>query len=69
MDCTNPTEITKEDVDNLVSHLLNLEILKFTCFKCCKEFLPNYDTSLCDECFFSQFPKKNVHEFYKSFLE
>lgn len=65
-----PSEIRREDIDNLVKKLLNgdFDIKTRPCFKCGKDFLPNYDTEKCDECFFNQFPKDRVREFYRSFF-
>ena len=64
-----PTVLTKEDVDTCVEKLMSEEIESRTCEKCSKKFFPNYDQFKCDECFFSQFPKEQVKEFYKSILQ
>lgn len=66
-----PTELTVEDIDNFVNKMMNGDFdMKYRpCWKCSKEFLPNYDDVKCDECYFSQFPKEQVQEFYRSFFE
>jgi uncharacterized OB-fold protein len=63
-----PTELTTEDIDNLVHKLLNSDIKQEYCFKCGKEFFPRTN-GLCDECFFSQFPKDEVAKFCEGFLQ
>lgn len=67
---TDPTIITSEDVDSFAKSLLNgdFDIKYRPCWKCDKDFYPNYDMDKCDECFFAQFPKEEVKEFYKSFF-
>lgn len=63
-----PTILTCDDIDKMLLYLKNYEIKKRCCFKCSKDFFANYDDMKCDECFFSQFPKDDVRNFYKSFL-
>ena len=66
-----PTELTIQDIDNLVKKFMNgdFDIKKRECFTCSKEFFPNYHDFECDECFFSRFPEKEVERFYRSFFE
>lgn len=49
-----PTELTKEDIDAFVKSLMDgkFYIKKRSCWKCSKEFLPNYHDTECDECYF-----------------
>jgi hypothetical protein len=67
----SPTELTIEDVNKFLHELLNgdFDLKPRPCFKCSKEFFPNYDLTECDECFFSQFNKKDVEAFCKSFFD
>lgn len=71
LDCNCPTEITFQDIDTFFEKLKNGEYdpKMRRCFKCNKEFWPNYDIDKCDECYFSQFPKEQVKAFYRSFFE
>lgn len=68
-----PTELTSNDIDKFVQDLENGKyIIKMKqCFKCEKEHFPNYGSYLseCDECYFSRFPKEQVRQFFRSFLE
>ncbi len=64
-----PTEITRDDIDSVMSILENSEISIRTCFKCGCDFIPSYDIEKCDECFFSQFPKEQVEAFCRTFFE
>lgn len=64
-----PTEITREDIENFVANMMTAEIQKKNCWNCSKDFLPSYSSEVCDECFFSKFPKKERDKFYRSFLE
>lgn len=66
-----PTQITRTDIDKFIENLNSgkYDIKLRPCFKCSKEFYPNYDSEKCDECFFAQFPKDQVKEFYRSFFE
>lgn len=66
-----PTEISIEDFDKIIERFENgeFDIKMRQCFKCQKEFLPNYDDMKCDECYFSQFPKEQVKQFMRSFFE
>lgn len=67
------TELTREDIDAFVSDLMagKYDIKMRNCFKCSKEYFPNYGSHLdeCDECYFSRFPKEQVQEFCRSFFE
>ena len=71
LECKCPTELTLSYIDKVFSKLMNgdFDIKKRPCWKCSKDFLPNYDEMKCDECFFAQFPKEQVKEFCKSFFE
>lgn len=65
------TEITKEDIDKFVKHLMEMEIKPKKCMKCCKKyFFDSYGSHLCecDECYFSRFPKEEREEFFRSFF-
>jgi hypothetical protein len=65
------TILSREDIDNFLKKLLNgdFDIKKQTCLICTKEFFPNYDDCKCDECYFAQFPKEQVKQFYRSFFD
>ena len=64
-----PTELTREDIDSFFENLLTSDIPILCCIGCDKRFLQNYDYYLCDECYFAQFPKKEVKEYFESVLE
>lgn len=71
-ECDKPTEITQQDIDTFFNKLMTEEIKKHQCFKCSKEYYGGsygHPISECDECWFSRFPKKEVHAFYRSFFE
>lgn len=72
MNNDQPTELTKEDIDNFVKNLKeNSEIKSKTCIKCAKKHFNSYGYHLgeCDECYFKRFPKEQVENFYRSFFE
>ena len=64
------TELTIEDIENFVKDLMDgkHDIKMRPCWKCSKDFYPNYHHDECDECFFSKFPKDQVEAFYRSFF-
>lgn len=66
-----PTELTIADIDAMRARIENgdLDLKLRHCFKCGEDFLPNYDFSECDECYFSKFPKDQVEIFCRSFFE
>lgn len=66
-----PSVLCKEDVDKAADYLRNYEFQDMECVKCRKTFCESQlgTDGKCDECFFSQFPKEKVIEYYKSFLE
>lgn len=68
--CNCPTEITAKDIDDFFSKLMNddFDIKIRPCWKCSKDFFPNYHNAECDECYFSRFPKEEVEAFYRSFF-
>lgn len=72
MNNDQPTELTIEDIDNFVKNLKeNSEIKTETCIKCSKSYFNSYGyhKNECDQCYFSRFPKEEVKEFCRSFLE
>lgn len=64
-----PTKLTRDDIDKFFEMCMNHEIKMHNCFKCGKEFLPNYDIEKCDECFFSQFSKKTRMAYFQSIID
>jgi len=67
-----PTELTREDIDSFVLSLMDKEIQTHSCCKCSKEYIHDsygHHIGECDECWFSQFPKEQVQEFYRSLFE
>lgn len=70
MNDDEPTQLTSKDINDFMKKLENgdFDIKMHACWECSKEFLPNYDSMKCDECFFSQFPKDQVKAFYRSFF-
>lgn len=63
-----PTELTVDDINKFAKYLENYVIIEKECL-CGKSYIPNYSHILCDECFFSRFPKEQVEAFYRSFFE
>lgn len=68
-----PTEITIEDIDNVLKKIENgdFDIKKTDCLCCGKSHLPNYGWQIlqCDECFFSRYTKEQKEEFFRRILE
>lgn len=72
MNDDNPTELTEKDIDKCCEMLMNSEIKPNICLKCSKKYyLGSYGNHIgeCDECWFSRFPKDEVKDFCRSFLE
>ncbi len=65
-----PTELTQEDIYEVLKKLMNEEIRKHQCFKCSKEYLGSYGHHIgeCDECWFSRFPIEEKEAFFRSFF-
>lgn len=68
-----PTEITRDDLDNICNKLLagDFDLKPRPCIGCNKQHLPNYGYVFgeCDECYLSRFPKDKVEAFCRSFFE
>lgn len=67
----NITVICKNDIDKVVETLMNQEIKKHQCLKCCKEYFDSYGHNIgnCDQCYFNRFPKEQVEAFCRRFFE
>lgn len=65
-----PTELTVDQIDNVIKYLMNYEIKHSQCFKCGKKHFGSYgyNKNECDECWFSRFPKEDVEKFCKTFF-
>jgi hypothetical protein len=65
------TELKKEDLDEIMRRIIGgeFDMKKIKCWGCEKEFYNSRDGMNCDECFFKKFPKEQVENFYRSFLE
>lgn len=61
-----PTELTSEDIDQLIN-----QIMPYQCVKCSKKYIHSYgqDVGECDECWFARFPKEEREAFCRSFFE
>jgi hypothetical protein len=70
-DIDKATELTIEDIDIFVAKLMNgdYDIKMRLCFKCSKDFIPNYHDFECDECYFSKWPEEERKRFFRSFFE
>jgi hypothetical protein len=67
-----PTVLTRDDIDNFVKKLETHEIPRHTCLNCSKTYIFDsygHHVGVCDQCWFDQFPKEQVREFYRSFFE
>lgn len=65
-----PTQITREMLNEFMKIFMNQEIKTKQCFKCGIDYYGGYGGHIgeCDECFFSRFPKEQVEDFYRSFF-
>lgn len=64
-----PTELTIADIDAFVKMMEEQEIQWRQCFKCGKDFLPNYDIEKCDGCWFAMFPKEEREAYYRRIFD
>lgn len=70
LDCRCPTTITCEDIDRVLADYCDRDIQQHSCINCSKKYIGSYGhhIGVCDECWFSKFPKKQVQEFCRSFF-